>query len=221
MAKAATATARETEVPASVEKYNMKAVFTEAMLATSPMDPKVYEQYIASRERKDADERGDEVATLPAGEIEKIGSSVFHRDETGLFIFDYKLRGFLKAAAEAVTGTQGMSAYRSKINKWCFVSPRRIYLEEETGGVVQEPHDSIQRPIRAMTQQGPRTSVKRSECVKPGTFFVAQILILPLGQHEMNKKRLEDWLSYGIFSGIGEWRTGSYGRFTYEIEKVK
>jgi len=58
------------------------------MLASSPQDKKVYEQFIASRRRSDSEDRGDEVATLPAEEIEKVGSSVFHRDDAGLFLFD-------------------------------------------------------------------------------------------------------------------------------------
>jgi len=51
-------------------KYRIDVTFTEALLASSPQDPKVYEQFIAARKRSDAEDRGDEVATLPAEEID-------------------------------------------------------------------------------------------------------------------------------------------------------
>ena len=197
-------------------KYGVRIRFTEPLLASSPQDPKVYEQYIASRKRSDAQERGDEVATLPAEEIEKIGSSVFHRDDTGLFVFDYHLRGFLKEAAAAVTGRTEMSAFKSKIDKWLFVAPRRLYLQNGAD-ILRQPDGNEQRPIRAMTAQGPRVSVKRSETVNAGTHFDAEIVVLRLGEKEITEKRIREWLDYGAFTGLGEWRTGSYGRFCYAI----
>jgi hypothetical protein len=200
-------------------RYKVDVTLTEPMLGSSPSDPKVYEQFIAARKRSDAEDRGDEAQTLPAEEQEKIGFSVYHRDEKGVFIFDYKLRGFLKEAAACMTGKTEMAAFRSKIDKWVFVSPRRLYLMNGEG-TLKEPHGTEQRPVRAMTAQGPRITLKKSELVNPGTHFTAEIQVLPLGQREITEDRLKQWLEYGQFSGLGEWRTGSFGRFEFKLEAL-
>lgn len=31
------------------------------------------------------------------------------------------------------------------------------------------------------------------------------------------EKYVREWLDYGVFSGIGQWRNSGKGRFTYEI----
>jgi hypothetical protein len=200
-----------------VKKYKIIVTLTEEMLASSPANPKVYEEFIAARGRKDAEDRGDEVGTLPASEIEKIGSSVFHRDDTGLFLFDYHVRGFFKEAASAVTGKGQLTAYKSKIDKFVFVFPRRLYLKNGSGESLKVPSGVTERPIRAMTAQGPRTTVKRSENVKVGTWFEATVEVLPLGQKEITEEMIRGWLDYGQYSGFGEWRSGSNGRFTFDL----
>lgn len=200
-------------------RYAVNITLTEPMLATSPQDPAVYEQFIEARRRQDAEERGDEVATLPAERVEELGSSVYHRDEKGLFIFDYKIRGFMKEAAAAVTGKTKLTAYKSKIDKWCFIFPRRIYLANGQG-VIKEPNGTLQRPVRAMTAQGPRVTVKKSEKVDPSIHFTCELHILPLGEKEITEEMIRGWFDYGAYSGLGEWRTGSYGRFSYELTKL-
>lgn len=254
-----------------VAKYRIKIIMTEPMLASSPANKDVYAKYIAGRELKDAEDRGDEVATLPAEDVEKLGTSVFHRDDKGLFLFDYHMRGFFKSAAEAVTGravkedcptckgektvpiidleqgevvearqncehckgkgvivNEGITAYRSKIDKWLFVNPRRLYLNFG-GSIIQKPNGAndgvtdgvLERPLRAQTAQGPRIALKRSEAVEVETFLEAVIIVLPLGNKEFSEQRLRDWLDYGQFVGLGEWRSGGWGRFRYEFEKVE
>lgn len=196
--------------------YEVEICFTEPMLASSPQDPAIYQRFIDGRKRADAEERGEEVKTLPAEDQEIGGSSVFHRDENGLFLFDYKLRGFMKEAAAAVTGKTGLTSYKSKIDKWVFVTPRRLYLSNGAG-ILKEPQGTEQRPIRGMTAQGPRVTLKKSERVDAGTHFKAELSVLPLGEKEIDTTMIRAWLDYGSLCGLGEWRTGSYGRFTYEL----
>jgi hypothetical protein len=190
----------------------------DELLASAPANADVYRKFIESRAR---DEKPDESATLPAEQQERVGWSVFHQDETGLFVFDYMLRGFLKEAASSVSG-KTITAYKSKIDRFCFVYPRRIYTNRN--GSIIKPYSETQqtehyceRPIRAMTAQGPRVSLKRSN-VLHGVELTFEIWVLPLGQREITEKVLRSWLEYGQFQGLGEWRSGSYGRFTYELE---
>lgn len=205
----------------SPARYEVRITLTENLLASSPAQPAVYEEFIAARKRKDGEDRGDEVETLPAEKQEMTGWSVFHRDETGLFLFDYHLRGFLKAAAQAITSTKGMSAFRHKIDMWLFVQPRRLYIYDGlvpgSFSILQKPDGVLERPVRAMTMQGPRVTVKRSDYVSAGRRVDAQLAVLPLGQKEITEERLRAWLDYGAMQGLGEWRSGSYGRFSYEI----
>lgn len=180
------------------------------------MNPEIYKQFIASRIVDDKEKAGEEVDTLPAGEQEKVGWSVFHSDENGLFLFDYKIRGFFKEAASAVTGKAGLAAFKSKIDKWLFVAPRKLYLRR-SGSPITKPDSVLERPIRAMTAQGPRVSLKRSDLVIAGTEVKCNLILLSLGEREITEKILREWLDYGQFQGLGEWRNGSNGRFTFEL----
>jgi len=208
--------------------YNLKIIFHEIMLGHAPADREVYQRFIQAKERaRDeaaAEAKGDELASLPIEDLEKSGWSVFHKDEQGLLIYNYMVRGVFKAAAEAVTGTTGMTAYRSKIDKFLFVTPRRIHFQRN-GKFITEPDGQYERPIRVMTMQGPRVSLKRSDHLDPtkGEFTLScRLHIMPLGRTEISEKRLRSWLDYGDWgSGFGEWRSGGFGRFHYDLKLVQ
>jgi hypothetical protein len=209
-------------------EYKVKVNLTEPMLASSPCDPEVYRTFIMSKNRDKAKEMGDEVETLSGDQLEAAGWSVFHGDENGLFLFDYKIRGFLKEAAISVTPKKvkgetneagAIMAVKSKIDRFVFVAPRRIYLSNGDG-VIKKAHGTLERPLRAMTMQGPRITLKRSDYVDAGTHFEARIIVLPLGQVEIKESHLRAWLDYGRFQGFGEWRNGSYGRFDFELTRI-
>lgn len=197
--------------------YEVNIQFTERLLASSPADPEIYKQFIASRARAEQD-TGDEVTSLPAAEQEKIGWSVFHIDEKGVFLFDYQLRGFLKEAATAITG-KGITAIKSKIDKWVFVFPRKIHLMRDDAHI-KNPDGVFERPLRAMTAQGPRVTPKRSDYVEGRVSLAATIKVLPLGK-EISEDILRSWLEYGAMQGLGEFRNGSFGRFEFALTPGK
>lgn len=68
------------------------------------------------------------------------------------------------------------------------------------------------RPLRAMTMQGERVSIAKSESVPAGSTLTFTLLILD--------DKLEDvvteCMNYGILRGMGQWRNSGKGRFTYE-----
>ena len=209
-------------------KYKLRLHVAEEMLASSPADPEVYKEYIASKKKDDAslveasERTADEVATLATSDekMEERGWSVFHKDEKGLFLYEYVFKGFLKAAAEAITGTKGLSAYKHKISKWLFISPRKVYLTRENGDFVVKPDGVLERPVRAMTMQGPRVSLKRSDLVRD-IYLDFEVQVLPLGESELTEKAIRSWFDYGALAGLCDWRGGGYGRFTYELTKVE
>lgn len=185
---------------------------TEELLASSPADPEVYKTFIASQKPDKPEEATEEISTLPEREI--TGWSVFHHDDKGLFVFNYHLKGFLKEAGRNITGTKGdtgITALISKIDRFVFVSPRRIYFQRG-GKVLTGPEGTKERPLRAMTMQGPRVSLKRSDMLLPGVELTFTVDILPLGK-EIKQDHIAKWLEYGRLCGLGEWRNGGYGTF--------
>lgn len=212
--------------------YTVNLITDTEMLASSPAQRDVYEQFIGDKKRDQRSKKGQDVVTLTKEELETLpevtpemqeqkGWSTYHRDDKGIFIFEYKIKGFLKAAASALTGTKGMKAYKSKIDRFVFVTPRRIHLFKPDGLPVTPDDITLhERPIRAMTPMGPRTSLKRSDQVESGIKFSFKISVLPLGQEEISEEQIQSWFTYGQFSGLGERRNDGWGRFSFELGSI-
>jgi hypothetical protein len=206
---------------------------TEQMLGTVPKDPAVYASFIESK--KPAFVVEDESAHVPvltedeeADKLEKKGWTGFMTDpEKGLYIFDYMVLGFLKAAAEALgemikttkvskdgtSITDRLKGLKGKIDRCVFVFPRRIYLDKA------EPDGVVERPLRAQTRQGPRVTLARSDAVAAGTKIAFEIKIVP--NKDIDFDMIEFLLQYGELSGLGQFRNGSYGRFSVESVEEK
>ncbi|HPE06283.1 MAG TPA: hypothetical protein PLW50_01025 [Smithellaceae bacterium] len=88
-----------------------------------------------------------------------------------------------------------------------------IYLAmRELGWSQQELADGVlERPIRAQTMQGPRVSLIRSDAILQGKELGFTLNLIP--HKELNKDLLKELLEYGMFNGLGQWRSGSYGQF--------
>lgn len=64
---------------------------TEEMLGTASANPDVHREFIASKSA-DAEKAEEELAALPAAELEQKSRTVFHRDPDGVpIIYDYQL----------------------------------------------------------------------------------------------------------------------------------
>lgn len=186
--------------------YKLKIKLVTPMLGTIPMNKEVYSKFVAVK----AVEKGlqdEEVETVQ--EIEEKGWTGFHQDENGLFVYDYLVKGFLKEAANVLKDNIGIKNARAKLDSYVFVSPRRIYLGKE------KPDGVLERPLRAMTMQGPRVSLAKSDLVNEGTEIVVEIT--NLNEALFPKKKLCELLDYGAFKGLGQFRNGGYGKFEYEF----
>lgn len=192
-----------------MKKYKLELTLTEPMLGTVPYSPEVYKRFIESKKPKGVKEK--ESKTIE--EREKGGWTGFHKDEKSgeLFIYDYMIKGFLKAAAGALK-KKGETAGKSLIDQVVFVFPRRIMLG------MKKAEGILERPLRAQTPMGPRVTVARSDYVDMGTKIVCEIRVL--SEHRMSTKRLEELLDYGEYSGLGQFRNGSYGRFDYKLTEM-
>lgn len=222
----------------SLQKFKVVATFTEDMLGTAPSNPNVYSEFIAGKKYKEqlkaaktdeakaevaeqtADLAAEEVALLPPETLER--PTVFRRNDKGeLILMDYMIRGFLKEAGQAISGVWGIGG---KIDRWVFVGPRQIPITRKGKPLTQADSD-LQRSLRAQTPMGMRSTLTASEAVAPGAQITFIITLLPLGQDpkkgNINEATLREWLDYGALCGLGQWRSGSFGRFTYEISPAK
>jgi len=185
-------------------RYGVEIELVEHMLGTVPKDPAVYARYVASK-APSPDLANEEIAVEETREdIEKAGWTGFHQDEEGLFVYNYLILGFLKEAGNTLKTQLNIKNLRSKIDQFVYVQPRRIRIGKEPTGV-------IERPLRAMTMQGPRVTVTRSDYVPEGTVIRFEVSVLE--NKEINARVLQELLAFGAFKGLGQFRTGSYGQF--------
>lgn len=171
------------------------------MLGTVAKDPEVYRTFIESKKPKGVEE--DESATVD--KTEEKGWTGFHKDDQGLFIYDYMIKGFLKHAGNVLKKQVKVKALRSKIDDQLFVFPRRIYLGTEV------PYGVIERPLRAMTMQGPRVTLARSDYIQEGVEIEFTLKWLDGG--EITEELIDTLFDYGKLAGLGQFRNGGYGRF--------
>ena len=195
----------------NINRYKCKVVFITSLLGTQPKK-EVATEYITS---KAVDENGnlpqDELETLP--EMLDKGTTAFHKLNGKPIYYDYQVKGFLKESGSVFNGLRGVKNLRSKIDNLCFVTPRQIQLNVPDNA----PITFLERPLRAMTAQGPRTSLARSEELPVGTCFEC---IIEVYESTISEELLRDLLSYGERKGFGQWRNGSHGQFTFELERV-
>lgn len=199
--------------------YQLKIVFTEPILGTQPQKD-VASEYITAKFAERVEKNGiaatdaglpeDELGTLTES-LEK-GTTVFHKLHGAPVYYDYHIKGFLKESANVQNGMEGVKALRSKVDNLVFVHPRQIALHLPEGGTIAY----LERPLRAQTMQGPRVSLARSEMLPAGTWLECEIRVLGV----FSEKMLRSILDYGAFKGMGQWRNGSYGRFTYALTKA-
>lgn len=201
-----------------IEKFSVRINFIESILGSAPADPDIFTRFVSAKAPSPW-LQAEENDTIPE-RTQDTGATVFHQDETGLFLFDYHLKGFLKEAGNVLKDTDGIKIknLRSKIDNYVFIQPRRIYLMRD-GKLVREEDDVLERPLRGMTARGERVSLVKSEVVHPPVYIEAAIEVL---QHkEVNVNVVRKLLDYGRFKGIGQWRNGGWGRFEWEELKQK
>jgi len=233
-------------------QFKVKQTFTTQALGTAPADKEVLKNFIASkraeaeeRRKKAAERMGVPAIPVAGTEVEEIetiseekGLTVFHSDlgkrtETGeegkgLFMFDYQIMGQWKEAAEILADIHGVKQVRSKLDNLLCVKPRRIYFHDAAGKHVERANDRLERPLRAMTMQGPRVSLVSSELLEPGCWieYVADFLPFLKAGSGKEAKKIDIFefsklvLSLGERRGTLQWRNGGWGRFAYTIESL-
>lgn len=202
-----------------IETRKYRLTGTEMMLGSNPSDPQVRRTYIESKRPPESPDENESVNT-PTVDDEK-GLTVFlrHPQTEGPMVYDYTIRGFFKDVINTLASQTGVLGAKSKVDKYLFVNPRHIPLMNTTGQRVQTTDGIYERSLRAMTAQGPRVTLAGSEYVKD---WMLEIEVSLLENKETAKGKpitwavVEDALDYGRLSGLGQWRNGGFGRFTWK-----
>lgn len=207
-----------------MKKVTVKLTFLEGILGTSSADAEIYTRFIGAK-APDAATIKEEVEALGAESIVERGTTVFPRDDDGTpFLYDYQIKGFFKDACSMLarlsekdpeTGKKKkaknesgkLTAYKKVIDGLIFVEPRKIRLESPGSVTI------CQRPLRAQTAQGERVALSSSEELPAGTTVTMTIICMD----DNHWAAVEEWLNYGIFRGIGQWRNSGKGRFAWEV----
>ena len=188
----------------------------EAMLGTASNNKELHAEFIASH-APDAKSREEEIEAIGAEEVINKAMTVFPRNAEGLpIMWDYQIRGFFKDACGALRKVKGsesskIKAYKKEIDGLVFVDEREIVIHTD------KPITSCQRPLRAATPQGERISLANSEEIAAGATMEFTVRVM----HDDLLPAVKEWLAYGIYRGLGQWRNSGKGRFTCLIAEQK
>lgn len=204
-----------------MKEMKVRITFTEPVLGTKPSDPEIHSTYVASK-APDAKTMAEEVAAHGVEAVEEKGKTVFDKMEDGTpYLWDYQLKGFFKEAAKTLkkvpgTKTSKVTAYLKKVDNFIFVfGPMRdrervlpLYMPMDLDLVATD----CQRPLRAQTMQGERVALAHSEEAPAGTYFECTIECLV----DADMALVREWLDYGRYKGMGQWRNSGLGRISWE-----
>lgn len=199
-----------------MKDIKVRIKLTDEMLGTLAADEELFETFIASK-APDAKTMREEIEAMGVdGVIERSGTIFPHSEDGTPFVWDYQIRGFFKDTCSALRRCTGeeiakqscaMKAFKKIIDGCIFVTPRKIPVDMHGGetGVCQ-------RPLRAQTMQGDRVALAMSETVPEGSTMEFTVRCLS----DAFADAVREWLDYGQYKGLLQWRNSGKGRFTWE-----
>lgn len=213
----------------NIQKATYKIHGITRLLGSQPANPEIRSQFIASKIAERAEIEGDtvdkttkdaeECGMLPA-DMDKRNLTVFLRNKKyEICVCDYVIKGFLKEAGTALKSELGIANIKSKIDNYVLITPTYLTIDRDGEPLDVTDYD-LERPLRAMTMQGPRVSVTASECIDPDWSITFTVNLLEnektVKSAPLTMKAIETMLDYGSFKGLGQWRNGQNGRFEWE-----
>lgn len=215
-----------------MDELKIKITMLQEMLGTTAGNSDIVRDFIASKVKDSKDPNIDKEARA-AEEVAAIEKTLEERTEEEVenamtifpvqdgrpYIWDYQVKGFLKAAVLALCIDSGSYTkeqlkklkltnwtYKRTVDNLWFPSPRRIMLD------MPGPLTVIQRPLRADTMRGERICLAISEAAPIGTTFECTIKYL----NPIHANIIRECLDYGELKGLLQWRNAGYGRFKWE-----
>jgi hypothetical protein len=198
-----------------------------------PASPHMIEGWINATNKKASEAeraklRDATLAELPDVADEKAARSWcrFKSDSKGPYIEGRCIKAALKEAGNVIKstvrvsdrkgGTKPMTALKSKIAECVFIEEHVIHLCHHDGSLMPVDLPQSERPVHAMTAQGPRTSIKRTDIA---TDVRIEFTVAVLKAGPVTEEALYACLAYVEKGGIGSDR--SQGRGTGEVVSVE
>lgn len=198
--------------------YRLKGL--TRILGSQPADPEVRSNFIASKAA--TSERGNEETDKLPVDMSRKNLTVFLRDNGTVCICDYVIKGFLKEALTVLKEQIGVANGKSKIDNQILVEPAYLHFCRD-GEELDVADGDFERPLRAMTMQGPRVSVMASEYIDAGWELEFTLTLIEGGKtaksNALTFDAIEECLNYGTIKGLGQWRNAQNGRFEWEEVK--
>lgn len=230
---------KKTIIPISIR-------FTSPLLGSANANPEVHAEFIAHRAANDqASPKSDParagldsakiieetqaVAEATTEEAIQKATTIFPKDDTGLFYWDYQARGFVKEViglmvelSDATVKDLSKWQYKRAVDGLVFVNPRKIYLRDEQDKIITQCTQTLQRPLRAETMQGDRVALASSQILPPGTQMHLFVSVIQGNNPKSKLARITPEtiiavFDYGCLKGFGQWRSGGHGQFDYTI----
>lgn len=211
----------------NIEKFDVTLTLTEPLLASQPGNKELLAAFVASKASSE-DKKQEEIDVSQIHDKTEKLSTVFARDDNGIFLWDYQIRGMIKEALKTIIeigddGSLSKWTVGQAVDRMLFVKPRRVYICRD-GSPLKTFDGHEERSLRAQTPQGERVCLARSQRVDVG--YVTFRLELfrskdPKSKQNITPEALEKALNYGEYKGLGQWRSGGFGRFTNVITTVK
>lgn len=199
---------------------------TTSLLGSNPANPEIHAKFVASK-AANLEREAEEEAMLPGSEalaeavrdIKEQGLTVFLRNNHGeLVLGNHAVKGFFKGTLNTLKDQIGITAVKSKVDNLLFISPTFIVIHRD-GVPVTEPDGWNERPLRAETMQGPRVALASSEEIDAPWEIAFTVTLFENGGTARSKpltwEAVEAALDYGEWKGLGQWRNGGKGSFTW------
>lgn len=211
------------------ETMRVRLTFIDSILGGEPGDSALHERYVQSKIPDDLYEP-EELEKIKAEEMQALmdgdqkGKTVFFRNEQGEpCLKNNHIKGFFKSACQAMKSEKGtlsskMTSYKKEIDTKIFVfadasNRANRFIPIQNYGEI----GSCQRPLRAQTMQGERVAIADSEEIQAGAFVEFDVVMLKHDKKPIGRELIEEWLEFGAFNGLGQWRNAGHGAFTYEV----
>lgn len=198
-------------------KFRIKG--TDTLLGSSPANKEVFTEFLVGKTKTPEEKQAALADVENIDENLEKGTTVFYRNNNGLILKGYQVKGFLKSAAKALKDQLNLKSYLSKVDTYVFVMEKDIPIMRD-GEQITEPDGFLERPQRCETAQGPRISLAKSEEVQAPWYIDVTIRVVEntktAKSAAIDMDMIKDFLDYGALSGLLQWRNAGHGTFEYE-----
>lgn len=205
-----------------LEYYDVELCLITEMLGTVARNQEMYDYHAKSKAVKEAARYGKtlteeqialEESTVSEQFLTEKGWTGFHYFEGQPAIYSYVIGGFLKEAIGGLRRSpkslcKKLSAYKKVVDQQAFAYPYLIPLVHPTD--LPDVLEARERPLRGSTPKGERVTLVKSDVMPPGSILRFELHVF---KGSLSKELLKEVFGYGVFKGLGQWRSGSKGRF--------